>query len=72
MTYLRVRASILWLALAALGAPPTAAGPMLWQTNSSGDDIHVFDLVVSYELYDVPWGRGVDPERAVRHRSLRR
>ena len=24
--------------------PPASAGPLLWQTNSQGDDIHVFDL----------------------------
>ena len=38
----------LWIATAALtgvalGAPATA-GPLLWQTNSEGDDIHVFDI----------------------------
>jgi len=38
------RASIAGLALAASGSPPAAAGPMLWQTNSESNDIHVFDL----------------------------
>jgi hypothetical protein len=26
------------------GAPPAAAGSLLWQTNSEGEDVHIFDL----------------------------
>jgi YVTN family beta-propeller protein len=32
------------LAVAACSFAPAQAAPMLWQTNSKGDDIHVFDL----------------------------
>lgn len=39
-----LRAAIAALILSAAGAAPVAAGFMLWQTNSEGDDIHVFDL----------------------------
>jgi len=40
-------ARLLWIpvALAVIsGGGPAPAGPLLWQTSSAGDDIHVFDL----------------------------
>jgi hypothetical protein len=40
----RVRALVAALAFAASSLAPALAGPLLWQTNSEGDDIHVFDL----------------------------
>lgn len=39
-----LRDSIAALAFVASVLPSAAAGPMLWQTNSEGNDIHVFDL----------------------------
>ena len=39
-----LRASVAALVSAAWGVPPAAAGALLWQTNSEGDDLHVFHL----------------------------
>jgi len=40
----RLRIAVAALALLASPVPGTGAQPMLWQTSSEGDDIHVFDL----------------------------
>ncbi|MGH7288737.1 MAG: YncE family protein, partial [Myxococcota bacterium] len=44
MMRLLFSASIAALAFAASSLPPALAGPVLWQTSSEGNDIHVFDL----------------------------
>ncbi len=44
MTRLLLRAALVVGVFVTAAFPPAAAKPLLWQTNSEGDDIHVFDL----------------------------
>jgi DNA-binding beta-propeller fold protein YncE len=44
MTSQRLRAAIAALTLSACCAAPVRAAPLLWQTNSEGNDIHVYNL----------------------------
>jgi hypothetical protein len=39
-----VTRAALWLLLVVAAATPAEAAPLLWQTNSEGDDLHVFSL----------------------------
>jgi DNA-binding beta-propeller fold protein YncE len=43
-TWPLLRGAVLALGLAAAGSATARAQPLLWQTSSEGDDIHVFDL----------------------------